>query len=116
DRPSRESNGAGGITWGRYEPAIRRWEILTGRRAPYPIEPGTKRQPRLAPVFSEWMMGLSKGFVTSLDIPYGAQHRALGNGVVPQQAVKAISELVAVTMDAGAAHTEQDNSGHAHLG
>jgi DNA (cytosine-5)-methyltransferase 1 len=39
-------------------------------------------------------MGLPKGFVTDLKLPYGAQHRALGNGVVPQQAMAALRQLV----------------------
>jgi hypothetical protein len=39
-------------------------------------------------------MGLPKGFVTDLGLPYSAQHRALGNGVVPQQAVVALWQLV----------------------
>jgi DNA (cytosine-5)-methyltransferase 1 len=84
----------GEIAWGRYEAAIRRWENVTGRAAPYPVERGTRRQPRLAAAFSEWLMGLPKGFVTDLGLPYGAQHRALGNGVVPQQAVTALWQLV----------------------
>jgi DNA (cytosine-5)-methyltransferase 1 len=87
-------NSIGEIAWGRYEAAIRRWEAVTGRAAPYPVERGTRGQPRLAAVFSEWLMGLPKGFVTDLGLPYSAQHRALGNGVVPQQAVVALWQLV----------------------
>jgi DNA (cytosine-5)-methyltransferase 1 len=44
-------------------------------------------------------MGLPRGFVTTLDLPYGAQHRALGNGVVPQQAARALVELVTLAVD-----------------
>jgi DNA (cytosine-5)-methyltransferase 1 len=66
------------IAWGRYEAAIRRWEAVTRRVAPYPVERGTRGQPRLAAAFSEWLMGLPKGFVTDLELPYSAQHRALG--------------------------------------
>jgi DNA (cytosine-5)-methyltransferase 1 len=82
------------IPWGRYETTVRRWEAMTGRQAPYPVERGTRGQPRLATTFSEWLMGLPKGFVTGLGLPYSAQHRALGNGVVPQQAVVALWQLV----------------------
>jgi DNA (cytosine-5)-methyltransferase 1 len=82
------------IAWGRYEAAIRRWETVTGRTAPYPLEQGTRGQPRLAPAFSEWLMGLPKGFVTDLGLPYSAQHRALGNGVIPQQALAALWQLI----------------------
>jgi DNA (cytosine-5)-methyltransferase 1 len=95
----------GQIAWGRYEPAIRRWEALTGRAAPYPIEPGTHGQPRLSPAFSEWMMGLPRGFVTDLPLPYSAQHRAIGNGVVPHQAVRALWELVEMAVTT--AHPEE---------
>lgn len=80
--------------WGRYAPAIRRWEDVLRRPAPYPIERGTKGQPRIAPAFSEWLMGLPAGFVTDLELPYGAQLKALGNGVVPQQATAGLQRLV----------------------
>lgn len=38
-------------------------------------------------------MGVEPGFVTDLDLPRTAQMRALGNGVVPQQAAAAIRQL-----------------------
>jgi DNA (cytosine-5)-methyltransferase 1 len=82
-----------GIAWGRYEAAIRRWETITGRPVPQPTERGTRGQTRLAAAFSEWLMGLPEGFVTGLDLPYTAQHRLLGNGVVPQQALAALRQL-----------------------
>jgi DNA (cytosine-5)-methyltransferase 1 len=94
-QPATRASSVGEIAWGRYEAAIQRWEALTGRPAPYPVERGTRGQPRLAAAFSEWLMGLPKGFVTDLGLPYSAQHRALGNGVVPQQAVVALWQLVA---------------------
>ena len=84
--------------WGRYGEAIRRWEAVTGRPAPHPTEPGTRGQPRLSPRFSEWLMGLPKGFVTDLDLPYGSQHQVLGNGVVPQQATTALRLLVGLAI------------------
>ena len=93
-QPATRGSSVGEIAWGRYEAAIRRWEALTGRQAPYPVERGTRGQPRLAAAFSEWLMGLPKGFVTDLGLPYSALHRALGNGVVPQQAVVALWQLV----------------------
>ena len=65
-----------------YGPAIRRWEHVTGRSAPRPVDD----RGRLAPVFVEWMMGLPAGWVTDVDIPRTAQLKALGNGVVPPQA------------------------------
>lgn len=93
-RSAARASSVSEIAWGRYEAAICRWEAITGRTAPYPVERGTRGQPRLATAFSEWLMGLPKGFVTDLGLPYSAQHRALGNGVVPQQAVVALWQLV----------------------
>ncbi len=84
--------------WAPYEVAIRRWESVVGRSAPPPTERGTKGQPRLSPAFSEWLMGLPAGFVTDLGLPYGAQHRAIGNGVVPQQAEAALRQLIGMAL------------------
>ena len=39
------------------------WQTLT-RPAPSPVQPSSKGTPQLAPVFSEWMMGLPAGWVT----------------------------------------------------
>ena len=39
-------------------------------------------------------MGLSAGHVTGVGIPRSAQLKALGNGVVPQQAALALSMLL----------------------
>lgn len=39
-------------------------------------------------------MGLSAGYVTGLGLPRTAELRALGNGVVPQQAESALYELL----------------------
>lgn len=87
------------VQWGEYEPAIRRWEHILGRPAPRP----TDALGRLSPAFVEWMMGLPAGHVTGVPgIPRGAQLKALGNGVVPQQAAAAL-RLLAVRVDAGLA-------------
>jgi DNA (cytosine-5)-methyltransferase 1 len=40
------------------------------------------------------MMGLPAGWVTDTPIPRNAQLRALGNGVVPQQAAAALRMLL----------------------
>ncbi|MER0446593.1 hypothetical protein ABR738_18840 [Streptomyces sp. Edi4] len=51
---------------------------------------------RLNPTFVEWLMGLPAGHVT--DVPglsRTAQLKALGNGVVPQQAAHALRSLLA---------------------
>lgn len=77
--------------WGEYGPAIERWEQVLGVPAPSPTEPGTKGQRRLSPAFAEWMMGLPAGWVTdpALGLSRKEQLKALGNGVVPQQAAAA---------------------------
>jgi DNA (cytosine-5)-methyltransferase 1 len=76
--------------WGQYADAITRWETVLGRPAPGPVDD----RGRLNPQFVEWMQGLGEGHVTGLpDIPRTAQLKALGNGVVPQQAAAAIRLL-----------------------
>lgn len=81
--------------WGPYRPAIERWEHVTGRLAPAPTNPdGRDGAHRLAPEFVEWMMGLPAGHVTSAPITRAQQLKALGNGVVPQQAALAVSVLL----------------------
>jgi DNA (cytosine-5)-methyltransferase 1 len=85
----------GSADWGQYAPAIRRWERLT-RPAPAPTSPGKNGQPRLSAHFVEWLMGLPAGWVT--DVPgltRNEQLKALGNGVVPQQAAQALRMLLA---------------------
>jgi DNA (cytosine-5)-methyltransferase 1 len=59
---------------------------------------------RLSPLFVEWLMGLDTGHVT--DVPglsRSAQLKALGNGVVPQQAVAALRFLTPASLPARAA-------------
>ncbi|WP_433340606.1 DNA cytosine methyltransferase [Streptomyces sp. CA-253872] len=84
--------------WGKYAPAIHRWENILGRPAPCPTEPGTRGNRRLSPSFVEWMMGLPAGWVTDIpDVPRTEQLRILGNGVVPQQAHHAYGWLLGTT-------------------
>ena len=80
--------------WGRYEPAVRRWEELT-RPAPSPVEPNTKGEPRLSARFAEWMMGWPEGWVDVEGLSRRAQLRICGNGVVPQQAAGTLRLLLA---------------------
>ncbi|MGA5869298.1 DNA cytosine methyltransferase [Streptomyces cinereoruber] len=76
--------------WGAYAPAIARWETVTGRRAPW----ATDDRRRLSPAFVEWLMGLDAGHVTEVPgLTRTQQLKALGNGVVPQQAEAAIRLL-----------------------
>lgn len=81
--------------WGRFLPAVRRWERTLGRPAPFPAEIGPRGYPRVSSRWLEWVMGLPAGWVT--DVPglsATAQRQLLGNGVVPQQARAAIADLL----------------------
>ncbi|WP_022883696.1 DNA cytosine methyltransferase [Glaciibacter superstes] len=71
--------------WGRYAPAIARWEHITGRTAPAPAILNEGAGPRPAPSFVEWLMGLDEGWVTDqeLELTNTQQLTALGNGVLP---------------------------------
>jgi hypothetical protein len=80
------------IAWGKYEPAIRRWEALT-REVPEPTVPHKDKR-RLNPAFVEWMMGLPAGHVTGHGLSAAKELKMLGNGVVPQQARSAVTQLM----------------------
>jgi hypothetical protein len=81
--------------WGKFEPAIRRWESLT-RPAPPPTRPdGRDGAHRLNPEFTEWMMGLPKGWITDQGLKRNDELKMAGNGVCPQQAEHAIRNLLA---------------------
>lgn len=80
--------------FGRFAPAIRRWEQVTGHPAPPPTDPtGRGGAHRLSARFAEWMMGLEPGWVTDIPISRTEQLRAIGNGVVPRQAVAALVDM-----------------------
>ncbi|KUM29347.1 hypothetical protein AQ436_06555 [Arthrobacter sp. EpRS66] len=86
--------------WGQYEPSIRRWEALVGE-APPPTEITPKGKHRLNAQFAEWMMGLPPGWVTDIDISRNDQLKAIGNGVCPQQAIAALTDMLQATGDGG---------------
>ena len=95
EQPSVEHSGAD--TWGDYRPAIERWETVLGRTAPPPTLPdGKNGNHRLNSAFVEWMMGLPEGHVTNSEIGLtrNEQLKALGNGVVPAQAMYALRLLL----------------------
>jgi DNA (cytosine-5)-methyltransferase 1 len=81
--------------WGRFEPAIRRWEAVLGRSAPAPTKPdGKDGAHRLSSEFTEWMMGLPAGWVTGCGLSRNDELKACGNGVVPAQAILALRMLL----------------------
>jgi DNA (cytosine-5)-methyltransferase 1 len=83
------------VDWGRYRPAIQRWERTVARSAPDPREPAPKGGERLSPRFVEWLMGLPAGHVTGVPgLSRNQQLRLLGNGVVPQQGAAALALLL----------------------
>ena len=85
------------LSWGDYGSAIRRQEALS-RPAPPPTEINSKGNPRLSPRFAEWMMWLPEGWVTdpAIGLSRNEQLKAIGNGVVPRQAVTAFRYLLSV--------------------
>jgi DNA (cytosine-5)-methyltransferase 1 len=91
DGPS--GSGERATDWGKYAPAIERWQRVIGRPAPQPTTPGAKGLPRLSPLFVEWLMGLPEGHVTGHGLTRTAELKMLGNGVVPQQAALALRML-----------------------
>jgi DNA (cytosine-5)-methyltransferase 1 len=81
--------------WGKFEPAIRRWESILGREAPAPTKPdGKDGNHRLSSEFTEFMMGLEPGWITGAGISRNDELKAAGNGVVPQQAELALRILL----------------------
>ena len=63
-------------------------EAIYNQEVPPPLEEG-----RLNVKFVEYMMGLPSGWVTGIDLPRAQMLKILGNGVVPQQALKALQLL-----------------------
>lgn len=82
--------------WGRYADAVARWEYITGHVSPGPAHIREHHGPRAAPEFVEWLMGLEPGWVTSPihGLTASQQLTALGNGVLPLQALGALRQVV----------------------
>jgi hypothetical protein len=86
---------SGRCAWGIYRAAIARWARVLDRPRPPPTYPDAGGALRLSPRFVEWLMGLPPGWVTDVaGLPWGAQIRTLGNGVVPLQAQTALRTLL----------------------
>ncbi len=79
--------------WGPYAPAVTRWEQVTGRTAPAPLD----ARGALSARFVEWLQGLPAGWVTD-HVGRHAAIYALGDGVVWQQAAHALRRLLAAAV------------------
>lgn len=85
----------GETNWGKFGPAIRRWEEVVGRSAPAPTKPdGKDGSHRLSSAFTEWLMGVPEGWITDVGLTRNEELKACGNGVVPQQAELALRLLL----------------------
>lgn len=83
-----------GFDFAEFGPVIQRWAEVVGRPPTYPVLTGPQGAPVNSPRFVEWMMGLPAGWVT--DVPgltVTEMLQMLGNGVCPQQAALAITQL-----------------------
>lgn len=80
--------------WGKYGPAVERWERVTRCPAPAPIEIGPRGGKRLSPRFVEWLMGLPAAWVMGVrGMDRTEALRAIGNSAVPLQAYRAYRYL-----------------------
>ena len=85
-------------SWGKYASAIARAEEYIGRPAPSPTEPNRNGKPRLAAEFAEWMMMLPAGHVTAVGLSRNEELKAIGNGVCPPQAYRALTILHPISL------------------
>ena len=85
----------GETNWGKFAPAIERWERVIGRKAPAPTKAdGKDGSHRLSSLFTEWIMGLPVGWITGHNLSRADELKMAGNGVVPQQAEMALRFLI----------------------
>lgn len=84
------------LRWGDAAPAILIWAVLTGHNPPPIVGDRQDYRAETTTEFVEWMMGLPPGWVTSpaIGLTRSQQLKALGNGVVPQQAAYALNHLL----------------------
>lgn len=88
------------VDWREYGPAIKQHERMIGRPAPAPTVIGRRGGPNLSPHFTEWLMGLPEGHVTSVPgLSVNDMLRLCGNGVVKQQAVAAYRHLLPILFE-----------------
>lgn len=96
--PSQRDDASGRVLdWAQYGPAIRRWERILGRPAPFPTAVGGRGGRVLNPALPEFMMGLPEGWITAVPgLTRAQQLKLAGNGVVTQQAIAAFRYLASV--------------------
>ena len=76
-------------------PATLTWAMLTGCTPPPIVGDRQDYRAETTTEFVEWMMGLPPGWVTGVPgLTRNQKLKALGNGVVPQQAAYAIQHLL----------------------
>ena len=105
--PTSTYRSADTFDFAEFQPVIDRWAAVLGRPPGYPVVTGTQGAPVNSPRFVEWLMGLPAGWVT--DIPalsVADLLQLLGNGVVPQQAAFAITQLFSGDVDGSQDPTE----------
>lgn len=99
DEGATDTRGASG-SFGPYAEAVERWAGVIGRRPPEPLVERAG-DPDINPRFVEWAMGLPAGWVTEVPgLTVNHQFKALGNGVVPQQAAAALRLMLDVQVAA----------------
>ena len=82
-------------TWADYLPALQAWRDVVERPWPEALTAG-----EINPAFMEWMMGLPAGWVCDTpDLTNAQARKALGNGVVPQQAAAALRWMLSRVYD-----------------
>jgi DNA (cytosine-5)-methyltransferase 1 len=87
-------------TFGEFEPPVERMQRMGRKFATrfdmhlQPIPNPLDQDGKLNPKFVEYMMGLPEGWVTDTELSRAQQLKMLGNGVVPQQALFALSQIM----------------------
>lgn len=99
-----------GNDWGVYQRAIDAHTSFVGRKPPKPYREKQESEKLVGdlivrPHFFEWLMGLPEGYLTEVFPDEEAKAIKLcGNGVVPEQAVAALTLLLTEN------HSQQDSS------
>lgn len=96
----RALTGVNGSDWGVYQDAIDAHASFVGRKPPKPYREKQGSEKLVGdlivrPHFFEWLMGLPEGYLTEVFPDEEAKAiKMCGNGVVPEQAVAALTLLL----------------------